>query len=304
MDLLQCDKPRSPLTPAKTTSRNKTTTPQRHVRLSSISSIKPVSQSKSSPSSNKKTKSPKVSKPDDFEIIENYINDHYGKDDSLDNKLNTQHNHDLINSNERKYSDDFSTIDPLLINENDNLTIPDNLIIESYSPNEVDVYSIQYDKKISATEPLTFPKIDLQHSQNIDDIDFDELMSALNDDCDEMLLVLDTKTELSCSTGMNKSPGVESKKLTSIKRSVSLTNPVKKARSMKTKQDIHEYLHGTTTAGSLFPHDHDIYEEYKKYEQEYLKDKAAGTFPMDNSPSPISAATFTVKPSGDSAYGR
>lgn len=62
--------------------------------------------------------------------------------------------------NVRKYSDDMSSIDPQLINENDNLSIPDNLNLDSSSPisnsdnidAHLDHYSVQYDKKISEIE--------------------------------------------------------------------------------------------------------------------------------------------------------
>lgn len=303
MELLNCDKPKTPLLqPNNKSPLNKTTTPQRNVRLSSLNTLKPITQSQYTPSNNRISKTSNLSKSDEFEQIENLINDEYRKHEKIDNK-NTENE---INSNERKYSDDFTTIDPLLINENDNLSIPDNLLIENYSPGDVDAYSIAYDKKISCTDPVTFPKIITKSHESFDDIDFDELMSSLTDDCDEMLLVLGTKSELkNCSSGLNKSPERESKKfLAPIKRSVSLSNPVVKARSMKNKQDIHEYLHGTGPSGDLFTEDHDIYEEYKKYEQEYMNEKAQGPSSVDKSPSPVSASLFGTKPSGDSAYGR
>lgn len=298
MELLNCDKKTPSLLQNNKTNTMKTSTPLKNVRLSSLNTLKTNTQPKQvSKKNNRLSKTSNLSKSDEFETIENLINDEYRKNSiKVDNKI------DDINLNESsKYNEDYS-IDPLLINETDNLSIPDNFLIESYSPEDVDVYSIQYDKKISSTEPIMFPKINSKQ-ENFDDIDFDELMSALNDDYDEMLLVLGTKNELNnCSSGLNKTPGnLEKKNLAPLKRSVSLSNPVVKARSMKNKQDIHEYLHGTAATGELFSQDHDIYEEYKKYEQEYLKEKAQGT--VDKSPSPVTPAAFG-KPSGDSAYGR
>lgn len=302
MELLTCDKPKTPSLQPNNRSPSNKTAAQRNVRLSSSNTLKPIIQSQHTPSNNRMTKTSNLSKSDEFEQIENLINDQYRKTDKIENK-NAERE---MNSNDRKYSDDFTSIDPSLINENDNLSIPDNLIIDNYSPAELDLYSVQYDNKISSSESTTFPKIISNHADDsFDDIDFDELMSALNDDCDEMLLVLGTKSELNnCSSGLSQSPGIETKKLlVPIKRSLSMSNPVVKARSMKNKQDIQDYLHGTTASGDLFTQDHDIYEEYKKYEQQYLKEKAQAVKPTDKSPSPISATAFG-KPSGDSAYGR
>ena len=61
--------------------------------------------------------------------------------------------------NQRKYSDDMSSVDSNLINENDNLSIPEHFKFGNYSTessedtdttlqNDVDVYSLQYDLKI------------------------------------------------------------------------------------------------------------------------------------------------------------
>lgn len=296
MEILNCDKPKTPLLqPNNKSPLNKT--PHRNVRLSSLNTLKPVN---STLSNNRLSKTSNLSKSDEFEQIENIINNEYQRNEKVDNKAIESEQ----NANERKYSDDFSSIDPSLINENDNLSIPDNLLIESYSPEDVDLYSVQYDKKISSSEPLTFPKIDTKRPESFDDIDFDELMSALNDDCDEMLLVLGSKNDFNnCSSGI--SPVKDNKKfLEPIKRSISLSNPVVKARSMKNKQDIQDYLHGPTASGDLFEQDHDIYEEYKKYEQEYLKEKAQVAKVTNKSPSPVAAVSFAAKPSGDSAYGR
>lgn len=214
-----------------------------------------------------------------------------------------------------------------MINENDNLKIPDNLLIENYSPTE-DHYSVQYDNKIE--EPRSITK---NISDTIDDIDFDEFMNSFNDD--EFILPIrcssaSTKISiLTSSTGLSPSPpppviknSPENHKQTnSIKRSVSLSNPVVKARSLRTKQDIQDYLHPTKNDKNTdsFPPDHDMYDEYKRYEEQYREKthmdhstgrKDSGRTRNENG----SECNFNVSPShvqqnlnklcGDSAYGR
>ena len=96
---------------------------------------------------------------DDFEILENLINDQFNNDEFF-LTLN-KHNKDEFNVilNQRKYSDDMSSVDSNLINENDNLSIPEHFKFGNYSTessedtdttlqNDVDVYSLQYDLKI------------------------------------------------------------------------------------------------------------------------------------------------------------
>ncbi|KYB25982.1 hypothetical protein TcasGA2_TC005880 [Tribolium castaneum] len=71
---------------------------------------------------------------DDFELLENILNE------KTNFKLDLNKNDDCFDifSNtvtvERKYSDDMSSIDSNLINENDNLSIPENFKLDNYSP--------------------------------------------------------------------------------------------------------------------------------------------------------------------------
>lgn len=108
---------------------------------------------------------------DNFELIENFISDNFSNL-SENNEKNL-----FLNNNRRKYSDDMSSIDPKLINENDDLSIPEHL----KSDFDIDPFSLQYDQSISAFEPI-IPKTeiinDLKRSvsliqQNNDEIEDD-----------------------------------------------------------------------------------------------------------------------------------
>lgn len=88
----------------------------------------------------------------------------------MENILNEKTNFDLdlnknnkVFLNERKYSDDMSSIDSNLINENDNLSIPENFQLDNYSPsstadtdttiqNDLDLYKKIEQKNKSKTK--------------------------------------------------------------------------------------------------------------------------------------------------------
>lgn len=387
MELLQCDdfKPYNMSSPHKNLS-------------SKCVPTKSTAQNKYSQSNiNSKTSSAKrssiIDPPDDFqdkmlllqdnfELIENFINDNYVPNDDTINseKTNTKSkvsNHSDSYKNktsnglslncilsERKYSDDMNSIDPSLINETDNLSIPDKLPLDNCSPmsssHELDHYSVQYDKKISVLEPMPLPKNDKikrslssQDEQTLDDIDFDEFISSFDDDesfptlksflqstksdKSEKKIIQKSTLSLNSSFGKNlPSKGPEIKKpITPLKRSVSLSNPVVKARSMKNKQDIQEYLHAKDTKPAkktereknakinpkvneeLFPPDHEMYENYKKYKDLYKQEKnefiaeqkkTMGDGDYDeissNEDPQMARKLHAAKVCGDSAYGR
>lgn len=106
---------------------------------------------------------------DSFEMLENIINSNESDMNTdqllqlLKNQKNSNRNSDSISLSsflkERKYSDDMSSIDPRLINENDNLSIPENFNQHSPSPtmfeSSFDPYSIQYDKQFQELESST-----------------------------------------------------------------------------------------------------------------------------------------------------
>lgn len=104
---------------------------------------------------------------DDFELLENIINDQFNENNDFYLGLNKQNKDDFnVILNKRKYSDDMCSIDSNLINENDNLSIPENFNYSTTSTEDdtdttlqnsnVDLYSLQYDNKI---EPQTETKI-------------------------------------------------------------------------------------------------------------------------------------------------
>ncbi|XP_044253322.1 uncharacterized protein LOC123004230 [Tribolium madens] len=68
---------------------------------------------------------------DDFELVENILNQKANF--NLDLNKNDEC-FDVFSTSERKYSDDMSSIDSNLINENDNLSIPENFKLDNYSP--------------------------------------------------------------------------------------------------------------------------------------------------------------------------
>lgn len=217
---------------------------------------------------------------DSFELIENYINQNFGED-SLTSDIDFEHlcsdNKNNINNhftqkkdrenfslstilNESKYSDDTS-IDPRLINENDNLTIPDNFDTNESSPTsindnpEIDHYSAKYDKKISALESeigknahKRSVSVDHNDHKSAEEIQLDEFISSLDD------LENFTQTELKRSKlpkknndkstiSLNSSTSNDRKKnLSSLKRSISLLDPVLKPKSLKNKKDVENYF--------------------------------------------------------------
>lgn len=81
---------------------------------------------------------------DDFELLENMINNSLNNDLNEDILVNLDKtvedsnkkslNLDKLLNNNRKYSDDMSSIDPRLINETDNLSIPEHFQIDDLSP--------------------------------------------------------------------------------------------------------------------------------------------------------------------------
>lgn len=378
MELLECDDFKPFNSSNNTPSKNVKTLPENKI-----------------PNSAKNIKSPKkrasvIEPPDDFqdnthllqdnfEMIENFINDNYINDDCKKpesknikskqsmklNNNNKSGTNEMLSLNsilaERKYSDDMTSIDPNLINENDNLDIPDKLPVDNDSPascnNDIDHYSVQYDKNISMLEPLVLAKteinnmkrsVSMQENQPLDDIDFEEFISSFEDDDTFPTLknflhgsktdsntpikkVLKKSTHsLNSSFGKNSSQKVDNKKqsLSPLKRSISLSNPVVKARSMKTKQDIQDYLHVREQPGSKKilekeklkpvnspklleePYNQNPYEEFKKYNDGYKRDNhrrpsgdVEDNSSIEDNHSEVERKHIT-KFSRDSAYGR
>lgn len=215
---------------------------------------------------------------DSFELIENYINQNFGEG-SLTNDIDFEHlcsdNKNEINNlftqkkerenfslntilTESKYSDDTS-IDPRLINENDNLTIPDNFDTNGSSPTsindnpEIDHYSAKYDKKISALESeigkSTYKKsISFDEHKSAEEMQLDDFISSLDDlesfsQTELKRSKLPKKNNDKSTVSLNSSTSNDRKKnLSSLKRSISLLDPVLKPKSLKNKKDVENYF--------------------------------------------------------------
>ncbi|XP_066246201.1 uncharacterized protein DDB_G0284459-like isoform X1 [Euwallacea similis] len=350
MELLECDDFK-PFTPSNTTntSRSHTTLPVTPLKtptsplplkksVKSADQIKrPKRKSVIDPPVNFKDSSFDIIDDSEFELIENIINEHFGSDEVTQEGTNNGfYLHNIKNNkeslglgdildNSRKYSDEMtSSIDPSLINEHDNLSIPEHLRLDDYSPtstgteitlqNEEDHYSLQCDAKI---EPKAVKKPIIKRS-----------LSLVNRAKRDTTLTT-TKTPKSTSSnkkatnGANKNSKVsknnvcsenfgnkiqkpkEKKGLPLLKRSVTLLDPTPKP-SFKNKKELNDFFNGnehkkvtstsmttslttsvektlskplsiplndTLKAEDLFAVDDEMYEEYKRYEEMYLKEK-------------------------------
>lgn len=211
---------------------------------------------------------------DSFEMLENYINKTFGdgkliNDVDFDNFFNCDQkeingffaeNKENGNFSLSTILNDDSSIDPRLINENDNLSIPENFKSNNSSPpsdcNDMDHYSIQYDKKISVLESKIAPHNNSKYitDNHLPSEEFDELISSLDDlqnFTKTQLKKADRKTSKAkfqtqkSTNSLNSSFGSNSdkkKNLSSLKRSISLLDPVLKPRSLKNKKDVENYF--------------------------------------------------------------
>lgn len=299
MELLECDDFK-PFTPQQKTRPHTTDTvaqkpspPQKKKAIKSADKItKPKINNPTQNNNNNNKRASVIDPPlefedklsvlnDNFELIESFINDNFN--DKIEEPepffLNANNKENGFNLktilNERKYSDDLSSIDPELINENDNLSIPEHLKSGGYSPtsdnyssdvtlqndNENDLYSLQYDQKIASLEPYILPKTEIMK-------DLKRSVSLL----EETSYVRDSSKELpknkspvqkskgtksakpankstnsvnNSSFGAARGASLEKKKSsTSMKRSISMAEPVSKPRAFKNKEDVDNYFLG------------------------------------------------------------
>lgn len=217
---------------------------------------------------------------DDFDAIENMINCSYTNEN--ESKFYTRAENNSFNLtailSRRKYSDDLSIIDPRLINENDNLSIPESLHNDDSSPNsildnnyfdlgnrydDIDQFSENFDNKMSSIEP---DGTEIKLKQSISLYDDDKFIGSGN--IDEFVIALSESTpdnkskpkeqikssKLPKSTEKSNSLenssigyGGNSKdrkknNLASLKRSISLLDPVQKPKTLKNKQDVQNYF--------------------------------------------------------------
>lgn len=207
---------------------------------------------------------------DSFEMLENYINKTFGNEEiDFDNFIKDNRKEIngffLDNKENDKYSlsailNDSNSIDPRLINENDDLTIPDNFKSNNSTPisdiNDIDHYSVQYDQKISVLEADDNNYVNDSHLQT-DDIE--NLISSL-DDLQNFSRTPAKKTNkkltkssinnnkkaqkstLSLNSSFGGNNNDKMKNLSSLKRSISLLDPVLKPKSLKNKKDVENYF--------------------------------------------------------------
>ncbi|KAI4456385.1 hypothetical protein MML48_8g00004982 [Holotrichia oblita] len=331
---------------------------------------------------------------DDFDAIENMINSSYtnGSESSYSSKFYTRAENNSFNLtailNQRKYSDDISIIDPRLINENDNLSIPESLHNDDSSPNsildnnyfdlgnrydDIDQFSENFDNKMSSIEP---DGTEIKLKQSISLYDDDKFIGSGN--IDEFVIALSESSVDNKSSSVKnvskpkkqikssklpkcteKSNSLENSSigyggnskdrkknnLASLKRSISLLDPVQKPKTLKNKQDVQNYFNEqefksptkpeksfggkietspvrlqeesnrfVPKAEELFSVDDEMYEEYKKYEEMYLKEKEEKLKKEERRISDGQSGLLTaseddesqqqsIKLSGDSAYG-
>ncbi|KAH1016705.1 hypothetical protein HUJ04_007882 [Dendroctonus ponderosae] len=250
-----------------------------------------------------------VTDNDEFELIENMINENFGEVEANANTgfylHNIQSNTDpLTLVDNRKYSDDLtSSIDPSLINDNDNLSIPEHFTQDDYSPSSTADTDITLQdnesQKAAKIKPNTTKKPSIKRSLSLvnranRDISLSGVKKVLNTGpkttknpiSSEKSFALDPKT-----SKQNKKKG-----LPLLKSSITLFGSSPKP-SFKTKKDVNDFFNckdqksvtssmttSLTTseespmkdalkAEDLFAVDDEMYEEYKKYEEMYLKEK-------------------------------
>lgn len=200
---------------------------------------------------------------DNFELIESFINDNFSSFTANNEK-------NLLLNNERKYSDDLSSIDPKLINENDDLSIPEHFKTDNFF--DTDPYSLQYDKNISAFEPI-IPK-----SEIIDDLKRSVSLIQQNNDNDDDFGLLKSQRLHKPKTAFPKVNSFRKKQGTTVmgksiggsvisssaskdgdkvkkgmplmKRSLSMADPVRKPKNFKNKEEVQDYFNGKEKDGT------------------------------------------------------
>lgn len=238
---------------------------------------------------------------DNFELIETFLNDNFNSFNN--NNENSSH------YNGRKYSDDMSSIDPKLINECDDLTIPDHLRVVDNSP---DPYSLQYDRSVSAFEPVALKArsfaSDLKRSVSLmKPVKPKSAMPKVNGFREERKATAKHKSTAS----INSSAGKKKASGPAMKRSLSVAEPA----ARKNIVEANNRLNATNVSPSSlaktsnpFTVDDDMFEEYRKYEEMYLQEKQqkleAQTKKTATDAADDCIMTSVGKINSDSAYSR
>lgn len=269
MELLECDDFK-PFTPSNRTLKTPTS-PQTVKKTTKRESVidPPVSFKDSMES---------VTDNDDFELIENIINEHFGESPKESENgfylHNIKANKDplaLDNLLDRKYSDD---IDPRLINENDNLSIPEHFKVEDYSPtststvgtdstlqNDVDHYSALYDSKIepkATKKPLMKRSLSLVNRSKRETTltSSKSFKTTVKKPSNQTVIKPKATAKNSLTQKNNNISSTEKptnkvpekkKALPLLKRSMTLIDPAPKP-SFKNKQEVNNFFNGNETS--------------------------------------------------------
>lgn len=266
MELLECDDFK-PFTPSNRTFKTPTSPQSVKKPTKRESVIDPPISFKDSMES--------VTDNDDFELIENIINDHFGESpkefDTGFYLHNIKANKDplgLDNILDRKYSDD---IDPRLINENDNLSIPEHFKVEDYSPtssstigtdgtlqNDVDHYSALYDSKIepkATKKPLMKRSLSLVNRSKRETTltsskSFKSTVKKPSNQTVKPKVANKNTTQKNNNNSSAEKPSTKvpekKKALPLLKRSMTLIDPAPKP-SFKNKQEVNNFFNGNDT---------------------------------------------------------
>ncbi|KAF5288334.1 hypothetical protein FQR65_LT12068 [Abscondita terminalis] len=242
---------------------------------------------------------------DDFEIIESLINQNFLEGNefhTLNNTSNKIFSESLTNllypfddcgnnslNKNSQYNDDITTIDPRLINEYDNLAIPKTLNVDSCSSSS----SNDHGKRlVNVMDGLKINAVNLEKvSSNIKPIIRNTRLNIK-----KLPKQSKSKSSLSLNSSfLSNNIGSDKKKsLNTVKRSVSIREAPNKS-NLKTKKDVDHYINqqeknntlkpnqpkhpegseeiNSPKTDDLFSINDEMYEEYKIYEQLYLKEK-------------------------------
>ncbi|XP_050311545.1 uncharacterized protein LOC126747093 isoform X2 [Anthonomus grandis grandis] len=312
LELLECDDFKGCDTPATPRARTALPTPTPTTPLPAKKTVRSAESVK--PSKRQSVIDPPVNFQDldcdDFELVESMIEEEEEEGVAgrervyLHNLINNKNSVvlDSFSGDCRKYGDDpGASIDPRLINENDNLSLPDGFRIDDYSPTG-DRYSAEFDTKIepkATKKPLVERSLSLVNRSK-KDASFNnnnnvKKGSFNNKNVNAKGSKTANSSDKSVSSSDSKLQTKEEKKksLPLLKRSMTLLDPSPKP-SFKNKKEVNDFLNESTSvektyvqssqevttplddilkAEDLFSVDDEMYEEYKKYEEMYLMEK-------------------------------
>lgn len=251
MELLECDNFK-PFTPLDHSPRPHTTLPiptspivKKTIKSADTIQKKHSRASVIDPPVSFKDSLDSVTDNDEFELIENMINDNFCED--LRNINSTKEPLPLANN--RKYSDDLtSSIDPSLINENDNLSIPEHFTRDDYSPTSSADIDITLQDKTGKIEPSATKKPLKRSLSLVNRANRDTSLSGSKSQGVKKVLTAASKTTKNPVSSERsfvldpKTPKPHKKKpLPLLKRSMTVFDSSPKP-SFKTKKDVNDFF--------------------------------------------------------------